>query len=78
MSERSVRLLLEDMLEAIDKVLEYTRDLSFEKFLEQSMAREAVYRNLEVIGEASDKLPVQFITSHPGIAWSKLIGFRNV
>ena len=33
MSKRSDNLLLEDILEAIDSILEYTSDISIERFL---------------------------------------------
>jgi uncharacterized protein with HEPN domain len=78
MSERSSKLLVEDMIESVEKILQYTHNLSFEEFLKQSMAREAVYRNLEVLGEAADKIPQRIAELHSGIPWQKMIGLRNI
>ena len=34
-------------------------------------------RNLEIIGEAANRLPEDFINKRPEIEWAKIIGFRN-
>jgi len=56
MSEkRDVRLYLDETLEAIDVIFEYTRNVStLDEFLDPNKAilRDAVIRNLIVIGEA--------------------------
>jgi uncharacterized protein with HEPN domain len=53
MSKRSSDLLLLDMKEAAEKILKYTKDLSFEDFLTDEKTIDAVVRNFEIIGEAS-------------------------
>lgn len=40
--------------------------------------QDAVIRNLEVIGEASRKLPDELKGQSNEIEWSKIIGFRNI
>jgi uncharacterized protein with HEPN domain len=75
MSKRSVKLLLEDILEAIK---DYTSEISFEKFIGNQKTKDAVIRNFEIIGEASAKLPKEFRENHPQIDWPGIIGFRNV
>jgi uncharacterized protein with HEPN domain len=45
MSERSDLLLLDDILEAIEKILLYTGELSFQQFLEDDKTKDAVVRN---------------------------------
>ncbi len=34
-------------------------------------------RNLEIIGEAANRLPENFRTQHSDIEWRKIIGLRN-
>jgi len=51
MSNRDIRVLLNDILEATAKVERYTQGLSFEEFSENDMVIDAVTRNLEIIGE---------------------------
>jgi uncharacterized protein with HEPN domain len=38
---------------------------------------DAVVRNFEIIGEASNRIPDDFKTEHPEIEWRRIIGFRN-
>jgi len=40
--------------------------------------RDAVVRNLEVIGEAVKKLPVELRARHPEVEWSRIAGLRDI
>ena len=77
MSERSARLLIEDMQECLQKILTFTESLSREAFLADDLVIDAVLRNLEVIGEAASKLPDDFVEQHPDVSWHKIVGMRN-
>ena len=77
MSERSTEVLLEDIRECLARILEYTKDIDEKQFIENNLVVDAVLRNIEVIGEASSKLPESFIEAHPDIEWRKMIGMRN-
>ena len=39
---------------------------------------DAVIRNFEIIGEASNKLPKEFREKHPDVPWKSIIGLRNI
>lgn len=78
MYKSSVVLLLQDIPEAINNILDYTKNLSFEDFLNDSKTKDAVVRNFEIIGKASNKLSKEYITSNKRIDWAGLIGFRNI
>lgn len=78
MSKRSTLLLLQDIQEAIQNILDYTKDLTFQNFLDDSKTKDAVVRNFEIIGEASNKLPSDFLTQNNNIDWAGIIGFRNI
>jgi uncharacterized protein with HEPN domain len=41
------------------------------------MIKDAVIRNIEIIGEAANKLPDEFKDAHPEINWHRIRGFRN-
>ncbi|MBN1407993.1 MAG: DUF86 domain-containing protein [Calditrichaceae bacterium] len=60
MSERNQNLLLNDMLEAANKIRNYSRDMSYELFLSDEKTIDAVIRNFEIIGEASNRLDNEF------------------
>jgi uncharacterized protein with HEPN domain len=77
MSKRTPRLLLEDIQESAEKILEYTKDLTYEKFSIDNKTIDAVIRNFEIIGEASNLLPDEIKDQYPGIDWHRIRGFRN-
>jgi uncharacterized protein with HEPN domain len=77
MYERSAELLLEDMLESCDRILEYTKELSFENFKKNYLVVDAVVRNFTIIGEAAGRIPDEYKVKHPEIEWDRIRGFRN-
>ena len=77
MSKRDPALLINDILESCNKILQYTSSMSFEEFLKDSKTIDAVIRNFEIIGEATNRLPDEFKEENPSIDWHKIRGFRN-
>ena len=77
MSKRQPHLLVADIIESGNKILEYTKDLSFHQFTNDSKTVDAVIRNFEVIGEAAIRLPDNFKDQYPDIEWHRIKGFRN-
>jgi uncharacterized protein with HEPN domain len=77
MSKREPQLLIEDIIESGNKILEYTRDLTFDEFANDAKTIDAVIRNFEIIGEAANRLPENFKELHSEIDWYRLRGFRN-
>ena len=59
------------------KIISYTKDMSFDDFMQDEKTVDAVVRNFEIIGEASNRVPDNFKTEHPEIEWRRIIGFRN-
>ena len=77
MSDRPVALLVEDMLERIDRIARYTRGLDHDAFVDDDKTVDAVVRSFEVIGEAARRLPSEFKASHAEIPWHQIAGLRN-
>lgn len=77
MSKRTPRLLLDDMLEAIEKIENYISNFNKEKFVSDEKTIDAVVRNLEIIGEAANRLPQNFTSQQSSIQWEKIIGLRH-
>ncbi len=77
MSKREWKLLFEDIIECINKIEEYTTDLTFDDFEESNLVTDAVVRNIEIIGEASKNIPTEIQQSFSDIPWQKLRGIRN-
>ena len=67
MSKRPTELLLNDIRESIDRIGEYTRGMSLEDFSKDQKSIDAVARNLEIMGEAANRLPDEFKESHSEI-----------
>jgi len=78
MSKRTDKLLLEDIIEAIDNIIEYTANITVEEFMANKITKDAVTRNFEIIGEAANKLSKEFKDINSHIDWQGLIGFRNI
>ena len=57
MSKRDGKLLLEDILESINKVDNYIKNLTFEEFANNDLVFDATVRNLQIIGEAVSNIP---------------------
>jgi uncharacterized protein with HEPN domain len=77
MSERSDVLLLEDINDAINKIERYTIGCTADSFIQDEKTADAVVRNLEIIGEAANRLSKDFIEQHSNIEWRKIIGLRH-
>jgi len=74
MSKRPVDLLLDDICEALDRIEQYISGMSFDVFSKDRKSVDAVVRNLEIIGEASNRLPADFKNSYSEIQWHKVVG----
>ena len=77
MSKRNPSLLIEDILESANRIILFTNDMSFEDFESDIKTIDAVVRNFEIIGEASNRLPDNFRELNETIDWQRIIGFRN-
>jgi len=75
---RDARLYLYDILESIEKIEQYTANLTFEDFAANSMAVDAVVRNFEIIGEASSHIPDDIQSKYSEVPWFEMKGMRNI
>ncbi len=75
--ERDAAYLL-DMLQAASKVARYVQGKRYEDFQRDELLRDAVERNVEIIGEAARRISEAFRNVHPEIPWRKMIAQRNV
>lgn len=48
-----------------------------DNFLENETLKRAVVRSLEIIGEATKKIPAEFKVRYPGIEWKNMAGMRD-
>lgn len=71
-------LYIRNIIESMEKILDYTSGLDFDDFIENGMAYDAVIRNFEIIGEAARNIPDEIAAQHPEIPWSDMVGMRNI
>ncbi len=77
MSKKDWQILLRDILTAIERIEKYTDKLQYEEFVTNDLVKDAVVRNIEIIGEASNRVPEEFKNQNVEIPWQKLRGIRN-
>jgi|SRR3989338_2200821 len=77
MSKREAELYIEDIEEAIRKIEEYTKDLTFDDFVKDGKTIDAVIRNLSIIGEAANNIPDEIKNQNSDIPWGEIAGMRN-
>jgi len=71
---------LAHILEAIERIEEYVSDLDEMTFLGNKLVQDAVIRNFEIIGEASNNVEKrfpEFVTAHPKIPLTSAYQMRN-
>jgi len=82
MSREDARIAdyLGHMLEAIQRIGNYTSDVSYEDFLRGKIIQDAVLRNIEILGEAArniEKAAPDFAAAHSEVAWAVIYTMRN-
>lgn len=75
---REITDYLQDILVSIADVEEFIRDMDYETFAGDKKTINAVIRSLEVLGEATKRVPAAIRQEHPEIPWSKMAGMRDV
>jgi uncharacterized protein with HEPN domain len=67
-----------DMVQAIRYIQTFTKDLSFEEYLNDVRTTSAVERQFEILGEAARRISEEFRQTHRAIDWQRIIGLRNI
>ena len=71
---------LNHILEAIERIEEYVSELDEMAFLGNKLVQDAVIRNFEVIGEASNNIEKrfpEFVAAHPELPLTSAYQMRN-
>ncbi len=76
--EKSDAMYIGHILDAIEKIDEYTRDMDQETFVASNLHIDGVARELSIIGEAASHLSEDFRLAHPEIPFRNIIGMRNI
>jgi len=74
---RKDKVRLQDILEAIEKIEQYT-DRGRQAFDTDEMFQVWVVYHLQILGEAANKLSPEIRTQYPVVPWTQIVGMRNV
>ena len=66
------------ILDSISEVESYLKDVTINDFLSNSEKRFATIKQIEIVGEACNRLSEEFKIANPEIAWKQIRGFRNI
>ena len=75
---RKVELVIYEMLDAILGIEDATRGLTFQQVQQAWILRHGVQRGIEIISEASRRLPADLLSSRPEVPWPTLRAIGNV
>lgn len=68
---------LRHILDECSYIISVSENLSFEDFLEDETLKRAVVRSLEIVGEATKKIPADFKVKWNTIQWKNMAGMRD-
>ncbi len=75
--QRSYIDYLKDTLEAIEKATKFIEGISYDDFSRDDKTVYAVIRALEIIGEATRKIPQDVKDKYSEIPWREIAGMRD-
>ena len=72
------RVFIHNILESIELINEYVKDVNMKEFLLSTQTQDSVIRRLEIIGEATKKISMSFRERYPDIPWKLMAGMRDI
>lgn len=75
---KDVKVYLEDILDSIAHIESYIVGFDVTSFAKDDKVQDAVIRRLEIIGEATKRIPKQVRDAHAGVPWRQMSGMRDI
>lgn len=66
-----------DIVIAAKRALEFSRDVTWERFRQSHLHQHAIAKALENIGEAARKVSDVTRAAHPAIPWDRMVAMRH-
>ncbi|RUM33499.1 MAG: hypothetical protein DSY33_04325 [Archaeoglobus sp.] len=68
---------LEHILQECEFLIEKSKEIKFDDFIEEPVLMRAFVRSLEIIGEAVKNLPTGFREKYSEVPWKEIAGMRD-
>ncbi|MDD5433349.1 MAG: DUF86 domain-containing protein [Candidatus Pacebacteria bacterium] len=76
--KRELILFVSDIIDSIENIQEYTKDITKEQFLNNVQLQDAVFRRYEIIGEAVKNISLTVKKRFPNVPWRDITGTRDI
>lgn len=63
--------------DAVEKIEKFTKGFDYNKFSKNDLVQSAVIRQIEIIGEATNRLSTDLKNEYTEISWKDVIGMRH-
>ena len=70
-------IFLDHILQSIELIEDYTKDITKEEFLSTDFIQESVIRRIKIIGESVKNMPHDFKDKYPEIPWETIANVRD-
>lgn len=74
---RDGSVYVEHIRGAIERIESYLKGIGEEEFSETPLLQDGVIHQLQIIGEASKRLPIDLQEKMPGVPWKDVAGMRD-
>lgn len=75
--KKDIKIFLNDILQSVYQIEKYNQGLAKNDFFGNLQLQDAIFRRLEIIGEAARYIPNSDRKKYPEIPWQEIIGTRD-
>ncbi len=72
------RIYIDHIQQSIERIESYLSGKDHDSFSDDYLTQDAVVRQLEIIGEATKRISMEFKRENPQVPWLDMAGMRDV